>query len=114
LQSDLEEKDEALQRLNVENSKLLKFRKQYEKLTDENRKMKGVQKNLRDKDECLKELQEKHDKLSKSYENMKAKHTSVSSKLKGMELMLDKEKATKYELKGRLSRADQDTKLQHE
>jgi myosin heavy subunit len=102
-----------IKHLNAECSKLLVFKSKYESLKVQNTKLRNVQKNLTQKEQQNKELQSKYDKCVKNWENIKTKYDSSLAKIKGLEMMVDKETAVKYELKGKLQRADQDCKAQH-
>jgi hypothetical protein len=71
-------------------------------------------KNLADKEAQYKDLNSKHLKLTDSADKLKHEHEMLWGSQKGLELKFNREKTFRNEIKGKLSRADEDCKLQLE
>lgn len=113
LESSLIEKENTLTRLNIDYSRLVKERMEVDKMRDENRKLKGSNKNYTDTRSKLKEIQDKLDKKIKAYEKLKTQNETLQANLKGLELKFEREKSIKHELQGKLARYDEDSREQH-
>ena len=114
LESDLNDRDSSLLHMNVEHSKFMSSNQQLDKLKEENRKLKGIQKNWHDLETQRRELQLKYDKLQVNYEILRTKHDTLQATHTGLELVTDRERSIKLELQGKVERADQDLRMQHD
>lgn len=114
LESSLHDKESSLLSLNIDYNKLASYRRQFEKIKEENRKSKRIIQNLKEKEIVLKDLQIKNLKMRTDFQKLKQEYSKINSTLKGIEMKLSQEKAQKHEYLGKLSRADQDNKRQFE
>ena len=106
LEGSLKDKETNLGNLNIDYNKLLNYKTQYDKLKSDNRKNRGIIKNLEEKETMLKELQSKHIKLVANFERMRLNHENSNTNLKTLQIKYNTLKASKDTTIMKLERAE--------